>query len=150
MAQMNKECVVFDIDGTLADISHRLHFINNGGKKDWAGFNSMMSHDDPKPVVISLLQHMYGSGYWVYLVTGRQECYREETEAWLKKHNIEYDQMFMRPTDNYDPDYQVKEKILDLDLAGCKIFFVVDDRDQVVEMWRRRGITCLQCQKGDY
>ncbi|MBV1934915.1 MAG: hypothetical protein KUG59_09500 [Parvibaculaceae bacterium] len=60
-------------------------------------------------------------------------------------------QNFMRPDNDSRADHIIKEEILDKLLAqGAEIEFAVDDRNQVVNMWRRRGITCLQCDYGNF
>ena len=57
----------------------------------------------------------------------------------------------MRADNDQRPDSEVKQDILNsLKAQGKKILFTVDDRQSVVDMWRANGITCLQCQKGDY
>ena len=40
------KAVIFDIDGTLADCSHRLHHVT-GDKRDWNKFFAEMSEDPP-------------------------------------------------------------------------------------------------------
>ena len=57
----------------------------------------------------------------------------------------------MRPEGDYRPDYQVKQEMLNsLKAEGFEVLFTVDDRKQVVDMWRRNGITCLQCAEGNF
>lgn len=57
----------------------------------------------------------------------------------------------MRPRNDYRRDDIVKEIILDFEiLTRYTPIFMIDDRTQVVEMWRRRGFVCLQCAKGNF
>lgn len=57
----------------------------------------------------------------------------------------------MRRSGDFRPDYIVKEVILDFEiLTRYTPYIIIDDRDQVVKMWRRRGYTCLQCAPGDF
>lgn len=86
----NKHTIIFDIDGTLADITHRRKFLKNV-KPDWKSFNQNMGEDIINYPIVELYQTLWN-----------------------------------------------------------KILFVVDDRDQTVNMWRNNGITCLQCDKGDF
>lgn len=155
------EWVVFDLDGTLADITHRLHFLKGvkveganewagTTKKDWNGFNANLHLDVVKKDIRQLHRMVFDAGYNIAIVTGRSSQYSKQTIQWLLENNIPYNELHMRPEGNFQSDYIVKQKIYDDHFKHRKIIFVVDDRDQVVQMWRDNGITCLQCQKGDY
>ena len=136
--------VIFDIDGTLADLSHRIHYVTNGNK-DWDNFFSKVSKDAPKQNIIDLTKAL-DDHYKIILVSGRPEKTRADTQVWLFQHNVVYEQLYMRPDGDYRPDDIIKSQILDGILAdGHEIAFVVDDRQRVVDMWRERGLTCLQC-----
>ena len=141
--------VIFDIDGTLANISHRLHHIT-GEKKDWDGFNQFLHLDELKPDIAALYKMCSDAGYHIMIVTGRSEKYREVTQKWLWDNGIIFEHLYMRPDGDKSPDTEIKQSILNKYILGKKVLFSVDDRDRVVEMWRRNGITCLQVQKGDY
>jgi len=141
--------VIFDIDGTLANIDHRLHHIT-GDKKDWDEFSNWMHLDRLKEDIYALYMMCKFSGYNIMVVTGRFERYRSITEEWLKLRGITFKHLYMRPDGDYSPDYEIKQRILDEHIADKKVLFAVDDRDRVVEMWRSNNITCLQVQKGDY
>jgi hypothetical protein len=155
-----KRAVIFDIDGTLADCTHRLHHINHDdytASKDWPAFWAGIPHDKPIRPIIDMCNRFWLTSHWdqpvyeVLLCTGRSENNRGATEAWLKTHGVKYSTLIMRKEDCFRPDYVVKEEMLDaLLLVGYQIDFVVDDRQQVVDMWRRRGIICLQCAPGNY
>ena len=57
----------------------------------------------------------------------------------------------MRKENDYSPDNELKESWLKEQLGkGIKIHGVFDDRDKVVAMWRRYGITCFQVASGDF
>ncbi len=143
--------VIFDIDGTLADIKHRLHHIKQS-PKDWDSFNKLMDHDTLKEEVYWLLQRCFDAGFNIALVSGRQERYRSVTVKWLETRGINFEELHMRPIGDKRSDWEVKEEILINEFLKPrrKIFFVVDDRDAVVAMWRQHNLTCFQCQKGDY
>ena len=95
---------------------------------------------------------LYESGkFEIILVTGRQERFRKVTETWLAWHEIPFGPLLMRADNDQRPDSEVKQDILNsLKAQGKQILFTVDDRQSVVDMWRANGITCLQCQKGNY
>ena len=146
-----KKTVLFDIDGTIADISHRRGFLE-GERPDWARFNDAMGDDTPNQPVVSLYKTLWQSGaFELILLSGRNERHRKLTEQWLTWNEIPFSHLLMRADNDSRADHLVKEEILDQLLAqGAEIAFTVDDRQQVVDMWRRRGITCLQCDVGDF
>ena len=143
--------IIFDIDGTLADLNGRENFLHNG-KKDWESFNANMDKDLPNTPVVELYRTLYNSKqYELILVSGRQERFRKVTETWLTWHQIPFDTLLMRANTDFRHDCEVKQDILKtLQAQGKEILLAVDDRQSVVDMWRANGITCLQCTKGDY
>ncbi len=146
--------VICDIDGTLADVQHRLHHLE-GDPKDWDGFFADMPADpviEPVARLVQLLhavaQAQTGQIDAVLIVSARpdERSYREVTEAWLAAHGIPYDRLYMRSGGDFRPDPVVKADLLDQILGdGYDPFLVIDDRPQVVEMWRSFGLVCLQC-----
>ncbi len=143
--------VLFDIDGTLADIEHRRHNLD-GPKPDWKSFNEQMGDDTPNAPIVALYKTLWAApDYSLILVTGRNEASRSLTEQWLAWNEIPFARLLMRKDKDFRADHIIKEEILDQLLAeGLEIAFTVDDRQQVVDMWRRRGITCLQCDVGNF
>lgn len=146
--------VVVDIDGTVADIEHRRHYVQrtDGEKKDWRMFNLEMINDTPKPDIVELVK-ILSLKYKIVFCSGRTDDFRRITEEWLDKtfnSEIKYE-IYMRPRNDSRKDDLVKEVILDFELlTRYNILFTVDDRDQVVKMWRDRGITCLQVDYGAF
>lgn len=137
--------IICDLDGTLTDTSHRLHHVQ-GPKKDWDAFFNGIP-DDPIVGPVADIVDMYAAdGAAILLCSGRPEKCREKTVEWLGRNDIEYARLYMRPDDDRRPDHIVKSQILDGILAdGYEPIFVLDDRASVVNMWRERGLTCLQC-----
>lgn len=143
--------VIFDIDGTLADIEHR-RVLLEGDKPNWTGFNAKMGDDAPNVPVVTLYKTLWNSGeYRIEIVTGRNEAFRKVTETWLTWNEIPFTRVTMRADKDQRADHIIKQEILNTFLAkGHDIAFSVDDRQQVVDMWRRNGIMCLQCDVGDF
>jgi len=77
------QTVIFDIDGTLADIEHRRGFLD-GNRPDWRRFNAAMGEDAPNLPIVNLYRVLWASGvYDLQIVTGRNEAFRKVTETWL-------------------------------------------------------------------
>jgi phosphoglycolate phosphatase-like HAD superfamily hydrolase len=142
------KAVIFDLDGTLADITHRLHHIK-AKPPNWDTFFAECVHDPVYEPIRDLVQ-LASENYRIILVSGRSAKVRAETEAWLADNDVPYQDLHMRADGDYRQDFVVKSQILDAILAeGNEIAFVVDDRPSVVAMWRERGLTCLQCREWD-
>ena len=145
------KCIIVDLDGTLANIDHRRHFVESK-PKDWKGFFSIIEDDTVNNWCRDLIKRYYlDDDYIVYLLTGRPERYRWQSLQWLKYNKVPSDYLFMRNNEDYRSDYVVKREIYKEHIEPyCNVMFVIDDRDSVVKMWRELGLTCLQCAKGDF
>lgn len=147
---------IFDIDGTVADCSHRIHHIS-GEHKDWDAFHDACGKDTPIQATIQVLNALYIAGSRIIFVTGRMDNNREKTEKWLetwtavRSYDIRYN-LVMRPGGNYEDDHVIKEKWLRNlpDHERRAIVGVFEDRQRVVDMWRRNGLRCFQVAAGDY
>ena len=148
VSRMHAVCV--DIDGTLADVDHRLHFVRTEGRKNWKSFFDEMKNDGVNKWCVDIMKR-FRKDHLIVLCSGRPDNYREMTEAWLKKHEIPYDFLFMRQRNDSRNDSIVKENILDFELLPrFRINFVVDDRPSVCRTWRGRGLTVLQCNDKEF
>lgn len=149
-----KKAIICDLDGTLCNIEHRLHFVRTTGvKKDWHNFFAHMKDDTPYDWCAELLRAFYHDWkYDIVFCSGRPSTYREITENWLAIHAVNlHDELIMRARDDSRPDYIVKQLLLDFEIRTRYIpLFVLDDRSSVVEMWRKNNIVCLQCNDGDF
>ncbi len=142
--------VIFDMDGTLADCEHRRHFVE-GKKKNFDRFYGAMASDARNDPIAGLCNMYFMHDWHVVICTGRPEEYREVTEQWLRSHGVFYHELMMRPdARKHDPDYAVKQDMLNEILKTREVHVAVDDRNQVVDMWRRNGITCLQVADGNF
>ena len=138
--------VICDIDGTLADCTHRLHHLN-GRFKNWSAFFNEVHKDLIIDPIADLMEILSGT-YEIILVTGRPESTRAATEKWLYENAVKYSALHMRPDGDLRQDYIVKKQILEGLLGdGKSIQFVFDDRPQVISMWREMGLTCLQVRE---
>lgn len=154
--------IIFDIDGTLANIGHRLHYIKTEGylgkeqkeKPDWKSFNDAMINDVLHLHISTIYHRMCNSkhqpNHGAIFVTGRPETHRPQTEKWLIRHGLIPNYLFMRPAEDHRSDVLIKQEIYLNHIAPAPVFFVLEDRDAVVKMWREFGLKCLQVQAGDY
>ena len=141
--------VCFDVDGTLADVSHRVHFWRES-PKNWDKFKSEMVNDTPIEQICHISREMYSGGHHVILCTGRGEDTRDMTEDWLSKHGITFDALYMRAEKDYRSDDIVKKELLDQIVFdwGQKPDIVFDDRPRVVKMWREKGVFVADVYQG--
>lgn len=141
------KAVIFDLDGTLADNNHRSPY-----DLDKCG------EDTPKAMVIEFLKMLRQKGVKILTVSGRESgtkddetIYRRITENWVSEHVGETHGHWQRKQGDSRKDDIVKEEIFWNDIATkYNVVLAVDDRAQVVEMWRRIGVECWQVAHGDF
>lgn len=140
---MQPDTVVFDIDGTLADISHRLPLIRQT-PPDYDAFFARVGGDSLNRWCAELIAAFQGR-YRIVLVSGRPESTRAATEIWLRENRISCDELVLvRAEKNFRPDHELKREWL-RGYGAKRILLTVDDRQRVVDMWRDEGLVCLQC-----
>lgn len=144
---------IFDIDGTIANIEHRLPLIT-GENKDWDLFYQMMYNDKPICDVVQTLRRLKNTGADIIFITGRPDKYMKETEEWLRRYTeISKPMLIMRKNGDHREDYIVKKELYE---KFIKPFFTIhtlgvfEDRKQCVDMWRSLGLTCYQVADGNY
>ena len=104
-----KPLYIFDLDGTLALIEHRRHFVERPAcphcgwfkdcdhkrdgtrpafTPDWRSFFAACVDDAPNAPVIDTFRALKKAGAEVWIWSGRSDEVRKETEAWLRKHKL--------------------------------------------------------------
>lgn len=145
---MTKRLVyVFDLDGTICNTSHRKQYVQTK-PKNWDAWNAGLALDKPNIQVVNVLHALFRSGFGILLVSGRSEDYRQETLDWLKKHNVTFDQLYMRKSKDLRADDIIKGEIADTIMQTNKILGVFDDRKRVVDMWIERGVFVFDVGQG--
>ena len=171
--------IVFDIDSTLADPSHRLHFIKDmaywvskPGRlpgPDWESFLSpeALAKDTINLPMWVLLDSLVARHHRVIFITGRKESTRDITEKWFLDKSCAYRgyistkiiwntpdrklPIYMRKDGDRRPSHVVKEEGLMAARAdGYAPTMAFEDRASDAEMWRRNGLLCCQINEGDY
>lgn len=145
---MQRPIVLCDLDGTLADCSHRLHHIQKQ-PKDWPAFFAACADDAPINSLIGLLAALVNVEIWI--VSGRSDEVSSPTEEWLRRHNVCCDRLIMRRQGDHTDDAELKIRWLtDGTIPRERVLLALEDRDRVVKAWRAAGITCLQVAEGAF
>jgi hypothetical protein len=153
---------IVDIDGTIADPTHRLHFVDatdlekftplSDGSKDWDSFFAETHNDKPIFEVITVIRALAKAGHTIVYSTGRPERTRCATQDWLTKYHLPDGSLFMRHDKDHREDNVVKAETLKLiqEIVPGVIGGAFEDRQQVVKMYRERGIKVFQVAPGNF
>ena len=145
---MKDKCIIVDLDGTLANIEHRRKYLFQDN--DWKKFSAEMEFDSVNRWCDEIISR-FRSTHKIVIVTGRSFEFNSVTIEWLEQNKISFDEIFFRRKEDYRDDKIVKEEIFNNKIKGkYEVFFVLDDRSKVVEMWRSLGLVCLQCDEGNF
>jgi hypothetical protein len=136
--------ILVDIDGTVAQMQGRYPF-------DW----DRVGEDLPKKPIINTVKALKAVGNEVIFFSGRDEVCRNISREWICEYfgwKPSDFQLFMRPKNDQRKDSNIKFELFNEHIKN-KYFveLVIDDRQQVVDMWRRKlGLVCLQVDYGDF
>lgn len=173
MEQLKIKACIFDLDGTLFDISHRLHFVKpvvaetnrdfpiettpKKPKKDWKNFYANIQGDKVNDWCRELIFAMHFRNYHIIFCSGRGGEHKEVTMEVLlgaigpENMTMIRPSLFMRKVGDYRQDSIIKEEIYRQFIEPkYSVQFVVDDRPSVCRMWRSVGLTVLQCNDAEF
>jgi predicted kinase len=135
------KCIIVDVDGTLA-----LHVTRGPFEYE------KCSEDAPNPMVVAMVKRLKGD-YEIVVCSGREgteQCFNDTVE-WLHRHGITYSAFFIRQEGDMRKDSIIKREILERDiLPRWNPVLVIDDRQQVVDMYRDAGLECWQVAPGNF
>lgn len=134
--------IICDLDGTLA--------LSEGKRNVYDA--STCAEDDVNLPVKKIIETFYKyCNYQIIYLSGREDKYRKPTCDFLVKHNCPIGPLYMRTTGDFRKDWIVKGELFDQHIRDkYNIVFVLDDRNQVVNFWRKIGLTCFQVADGDF
>lgn len=149
---------IVDIDGTIADCSHRLHFIQQK-PANWNSFFAACADDEPIPEVIETVKLLHEGGAEIVMITGRSDAICKQTHDWLTKWSVPCDALYMRKAGDHRQDNVVKAELFnkvceEVALRPARlqteIIGVFEDRKQVVDMYREKGLKVFQVAEGNF
>lgn len=146
-------CIIYDIDGTIANGDHRLHLIKTAPKQ-WDAYFDLCAGDAPIAHMIDLVRALDRDFVSVF-ATGRAERCRRQTESWLIEHRAYTGRyplrLYMRADGDHRNDDILKiEMLARIRADGLEPVMVFEDRKRVVDAWRAAGIPCAQVAEGDF
>jgi hypothetical protein len=133
---------VFDIDGVLADVRHRLHHLQSR-PKDWHGFFAAAVLDPVLEEGRLALHEAQAAGSTIVYVTGRPRRWRRDTQDWLARHGLPDGPLHMRPNHDRRPARFYKADVISGIAAEDDLVAVIDDDDKVVAHLQELGLPVL-------
>ena len=142
--------IIFDIDGTLMNIEHRMKFVEQR-PKDWKSFRELTKDDTPNLDVFAIATALQKEGHNILIASGRNKSQRAITLMQLMAQKLVFRDIKLRSDKDFRPDHFVKKDMLDKFRAeGWNPTLVFDDRSSVVDMWRENGLRAVQVAPGDF
>jgi len=141
-----QSAVIFDMDGTLADVSsirHHLTKYDEGRRRIIKHFNRFHAESvsvPPHNHVLNAAQVAHMLGHEVLIVTARKHMWRHHTAWWLAIHNVPRDDLMMRSDDDNRKDYEVKRDMLDTLRKAYDIIHAWDDNPNIIKLWQENNI----------
>jgi hypothetical protein len=128
---------IVDLDGVVADVRHRLHFLQ-GKTKDWDRFFAAAPADPAHPEGLAVVARL-ADDHEIVFVTGRPDRLRRDTVEWLRTYGLGEHRLFMRPDGDRRPAAQVKRELVTALARDREIGIVVDDDELVLDALRDAG-----------
>jgi len=138
----DRPLAVFDVDGVLADVRHRLHHLESR-PKNWSAFFREAVQDPPLPQGLELCRASAEDCEVVY-VTGRPEHCRQDTLDWFARHDLPEGRLAMRAAGDRRPARMAKPQLLRRLARDRTVAVVVDDDEQVCDAYEAAGWRVLR------
>jgi hypothetical protein len=141
--------VVFDVDGVLSDASRRQHLLDQP-RRDWDAFFAACGDDEPIAEVARLLE-VLDPTLPVVLLTARPLRVRAQTLEWLRRHELRWDLLVMRPDDGPSLSSDFKRSVVvQLRQDGFDLRLAFEDDRRNVAMFHGEGVPCVYIHSGYY
>jgi phosphoglycolate phosphatase-like HAD superfamily hydrolase len=138
---MKPTAIIFDVDGTLCDVSSIRHLVAQGWKhRNFDHFHRASIFCPPFDHVVQAVHAAGAAGHRVLVVTARSDKFRALTTNWLAHHGVPFDSLWMRSHGDWRPDAEVKAEILAEILESFDVIHAFDDNPNVIQLWLDRGI----------
>jgi len=134
-----ERAVIFDMDGTLADVSSIRHHVE-GQPKDFKSFHEQSVDVPPNRHVVNQAQVSHMLGNKNIIVTARGSQWRNHTAMWLALNEVPSEAMYMRSQNDDRPDYDVKSDIHKRLSKSYDVIHAVDDNPNVLKLWSEKGV----------
>lgn len=135
-----KPTAIIDLDNCISDEKWRQHLCQldlfKPNDRYWAYHEACPRDTRQNAHVVEELAR----NYTLVVFTARPECVRRKTERWLKKWNVPYDLLCMRPNDNHEPSVPLKRQMLLTLPAEYDVQYAIDDRMDVLDMYADEGV----------
>lgn len=141
MPAADRPLAIVDIDGVLADVRHRVHFVEQR-PKNWARFFAAAIDDAAHPEGLAVVAKLTEDHEIVFL-TGRPEHLRSDTAEWLGRHGLDAHRLVMRPEGDRGPSARFKVRALQRLARQRTVAIVIDDDTQVIAAMRDAGYATL-------
>ena len=143
-----REMYIFDLDWTLANLEHRLHYVKWEWKKDWKNFYAEVLNDSVIENVARIWHSLSSPTICKVILSGRSNQCAFETEEWLSKNWFKYDFILMRDSWDKRDDTDVKRDMYNMCLKWNKILWVFDDRRRIIDMRQEEGVFTFDVSQG--
>lgn len=147
---MKRKAVIFDMDGTLADVSSIRYLVRDPKHKNFDRFHELSVDVPPNEWVVRAARLHKSIGYDVIIVTARKHMWRHQTAWFLALHDIPSDVLFMRGNKDNRPDYEVKRDILYVIQQEWEVFRAWDDNPNIIRLWQEHGIETIVVEGWEY
>jgi phosphoglycolate phosphatase-like HAD superfamily hydrolase len=137
--RMKRKARIFDIDGTLCDVSSIRHLVT-GGTRNFDAFHRESINCPPHSHVVEAARNSEAEDIAPLIVTARDARYRNVTAFWLAMHHIPSEALYMRRWGDWRPDYEVKRDILARIRDRYDVVEAWDDNPNVIRLWGEEGI----------
>ncbi len=146
--------ILFDMDHTLVDASPRDHMITHAMLTgEWDAYHAAAIFDAPAHDAVALYRVFRAAQFIIIGITARPAKWRALTQQWLDNANVSFDDLLMRPDDEFRPSAALKIDLAREYFKGKvkeNVLFIVDDHPDVTDVFRKEGITALMIKGMDY